>query len=133
MKRILVAFDGDEPSRRALEQGAELARAFDAEIGVVSVTPWSRGRFGTDPWDDRTVHAAALRSARDWLAERGFRPHLYSPAGDPAQAVTEVAQGQGFDTIVVGTRGLGPVGRLLQGSVSEKLATDAAVTVVVAR
>ena len=133
MKRILVAFDGEEPSCRALEQGAELARAFHAEIGVVSVTPWSQGRFGIDPWSDAQVHAAALRSARDWLAERGFWPRLYSPAGDPAESVTEVAEAEGFDTIVVGCRGLDPVRRFLHGSVSEQLATDARVTVVVAR
>jgi nucleotide-binding universal stress UspA family protein len=133
MKRILVAFDGHESSQYALEQGAELARAFNAEIGVVSVTPWSGGRGGGDPWDDREAHATALRSARDWLAERGFRPDLYAPSGDPAESVTEVAGRQGFDTIVVGTRGLGPVGRFLQRSVSAQLATDAGVTVVVAR
>lgn len=133
MKRILVAFDGHECSQRALEQGAELARAFNAEIGVVSVTPRRTGHVGTDPWDDREAHARALRSARDWLTERGFRPNLYAPAGDPAESVTEVAERQGFDTIVVGSRGLGLVGRSLERSVSAQLATDASVTVVVAR
>ena len=38
MKRILIAYDGDEPARRALERGAELAQAFGAELGVVSVS-----------------------------------------------------------------------------------------------
>ena len=39
MNKILVAYDGSEPAHRALERGAELAEAFGAELGVVSVTP----------------------------------------------------------------------------------------------
>ncbi len=68
MKKILVAYDGDEPAHRALERGAELAQAFGAELGVVSVTPWRRGRFPTDVWDDAEAHARALKSA-ERLAE----------------------------------------------------------------
>ena len=37
------------------------------------------------------------------------------------------------DVVVVGTRGLGALGRTLQGSVSEHVATHAKATVVVAR
>ena len=38
-----------------------------------------------------------------------------------------------FDTIVVGSRGLGAVFRLLRGSVSEHVAIHANTTVVIAR
>ena len=33
MKKILLAYDGGEPARRALEQTIELATAFDAAVG----------------------------------------------------------------------------------------------------
>lgn len=39
----------------------------------------------------------------------------------------------GGDTVVIGTRGLGAIGRMLQGSVSEHVATHASTTAVVAR
>jgi nucleotide-binding universal stress UspA family protein len=133
MKKILVAYDGDEPAHRALEQGAELALAFGAELGVVSVTPWRRGRFPTDVWDDAEVHRDALESANDWLSQRGLSATLLSPAGDPGKMIETVAEAGDFDTIIVGTRGLGLFGRFLQGSVSEHLATNAKATVVVAR
>jgi nucleotide-binding universal stress UspA family protein len=133
MKRILVAYDGEDPAQIALAQAAELAGAFDAELGVISVTPWRRGRVPVDPWDDAEVHARALKQASSWLGTRGLAARLYSPAGDPGRSIREVAERDGFDTIVVGSRGLGPVGRFMQGSVSEQLATDAKVTVVVAR
>jgi nucleotide-binding universal stress UspA family protein len=133
MKKILIAFDGGEPAHRALERGAELARAFGSDLAVISVTPWRSGRFPTDPWDDAEAHAKALKSADDWLSQRGLSAELFSPAGDPGQTIETVADAGAFDTIVVGTRGLGAVGRFIQGSVSERLATNAKATVVIAR
>lgn len=133
MKKILVAYDGDEPAQRALERGADLAQAFGADLAVISVTPWRRGRVPIDPWDDAEVHAAALSSAAEWLSDRGLAAELLSPAGDPAQTIEDVAKAGDFDTIVVGSRGLGPVGRFMQGSVSEHVATNAKASVVIAR
>jgi nucleotide-binding universal stress UspA family protein len=133
MKKILIAFDGGEPAHRALERGAELARAFGSDLAVISVTPWRSGRFPTDPWDDAEAHAKALKSADDWLSQRGLSAELFSPAGDPGQTIETVADAGAFDTIVVGTRGLGAVGRFMQGSVSERLATNEKATVVIAR
>ena len=107
--------------------------AFGAELGVVSVTPWRGGRFPTDVWDDAEVHAKLLKSASDWLSQRGLSATLLSPAGDPGKTIETVAEAGDFDTIIVGTRGLGAVGRFMQGSVSEHLATNAKATVVIAR
>jgi nucleotide-binding universal stress UspA family protein len=133
MKRILVAYDGDEPAHRALERGAELAEAFGAELGVVSVTPWRDGRLPGHVWDDAEVHANALKSASDWLSRNGLSATLLSPAGDPGKTIETVAEAGDFDTIVVGTRGVGSIGRFMQGSVSEHLATNSKATVVIAR
>ena len=133
MDRILIAYDGGEPADRALERGAALAQAFGSELAVISVTPWRSGRFPTDPWDEAEAHAAIQKSADGWLGQRGLSAELLSPAGDPGQTIETVAAAGDFDTIVVGTRDLGPVGRFLQPSVSEHLATQAKSTVVIAR
>jgi len=133
MKKILVAYDGGEPARRALDLAADLAHKFEAEVGVVSVVPYRRGRSPIDPWDDRAVHAAELAEARKFLAIRGITPVLHEPAGDPAHTIEEVAEVHGYDLVVVGSRGLGGLGRALQGSVSEHVATHSTATVVVAR
>ena len=133
MKKILVAFDGGEPARRALDLAADLADKFHSEVGVVSVVPYHPGRSPIDPWDDRSVHMAELAEARTYLAARGITAILHEPAGDPARSIEQVAEMHGYDTVVVGSRGLGALGRALQGSVSEHVATHAAATVVVAR
>ncbi len=133
MNKILLAYDGGEPARRALEQTIELARSFNAEVGVISVVPVRPGRAPIDPWDDRTVHAEELLEARRLLREAGIEPVLIEPGGDPARTIERIAEERGFDTIVMGSRGLGAVARTLQGSVFEHVAANARATVVVAR
>ncbi len=133
MNKILLAYDGGEPARRALDQTVELAKRFEATVGVISVVPVRPGRAPMDPWDDRTVHAEELLEARKLLREAGIEAELLEPGGDPAKTIERMADERGYDTIVIGTRGLGALGRMLQGSVSEHVATNAHVTVVVAR
>jgi len=133
MKRILLAYDGTEHARRALEIAADLAKRYEAPLSVVSVVPIHAGRAPIDPWDDPDSHAAQLREAHQLLAPFGIEAELLEPAGDPAAAIERVAEAGGFDTIVVGSRGLGTFGRMLQGSVSEHVATHARATVVIAR
>lgn len=133
MKKILLAYDGGEPAKRALEQTVELATHFEAEVGVISVVPVRPGRAPIDPWDDRTVHAEELLEARRALREAGIEAEMLEPGGDVAKTIERVADERGYDTIVVGARGLGSLAKVLQGSVSEHVATHAKSTVVVAR
>jgi nucleotide-binding universal stress UspA family protein len=131
MKRILVAYDGSEPARRALDTTIELAKASDGLVTVVSVVPVHPGRVPIDPWDDPRVHALELREAVQILAARGVTAEYIQPSGDPARKIEQLADEGGFDTIVLGSRGLGAVSRFLQGSVSEHVATHASATVVI--
>ena len=133
MKNILVAYDGGEPARRALETGIELVKQFGGNLGIVSVIPVHPGRMGMDPWDDKTVHDRQLDDARHLAASRGVVAEILEPAGEPADAIERVAESGHFDTIVVGTRGQGWLARVLQGSVSSHVATHSTATVIVAR
>jgi nucleotide-binding universal stress UspA family protein len=133
MKKILVAYDGGDPARRAIDLASELARVFEATISVVSVVPVHPGRVPIDPWDDTSVHAQELLEARRVLREKGLEAELIEPSGDPARTIERIAEEGAYDMIVVGSRGLSGVGRVLQGSVSEHIATHAKATVVIAR
>ena len=133
MKRILVAYDGGEPGRKALDTAVEMAKGLGAVVSVVSVVPVHPGRVPIDPWDDQNVHAAKLQEAKGILAEAGVKADYLEPAGDPARTIEALVDDLGYDTVVVGSRGLGALSRVLQGSVSEHLATHAHATVVIAR
>jgi nucleotide-binding universal stress UspA family protein len=131
--KILVAYDGTPAAHTALTTTISLAQAFEASVGVISVVPFHAGKVPVDPWDDRPVHDAQLRTARKLLVEAGIEPTLLEPAGDPAVAIEQAAEQGGYDTIVIGSRGLGALGRFFSGSVSEHVATHAKATVIVAR
>jgi nucleotide-binding universal stress UspA family protein len=133
MKKILLAYDGGEPAHKALDLTITFAKLLDAEVGVISVVPVHPGRVPVDPWDDRTVHAEELLEARNALREAGIEATLIEPSGDPAKIIERVAEEHDYDTIVIGSRGLGAIARALQGSVSEHVAANAHATVVVAR
>ncbi|HLX34818.1 MAG TPA: universal stress protein [Candidatus Limnocylindrales bacterium] len=133
MKRILVAFDGGEPATHALHNAIDLAKKFGGEIGVVSVIPFHPSRFPVDPWDDRDVHTRELADARDILREEGMTAEFIEPYGDPARTIERIVEEGGYDTVIVGSRGLGPISRFFRGSVSEHVATHTEATVVIAR
>lgn len=133
MKRILLAYDGSEPAKRALTRTIQLATAFSSHVGVISVVPFRPGRNAVDPWDDRTIHADELLEARTILRQAGIEPELYEPGGDPARMIEQLARDEGYDTIIMGTRQLSGVARAISGSVSEHVATHASSTVVITR
>ena len=133
MQRILLAYDGGEPAQKALAMAADLAKHYGATITVVSVVPVHPGRTPIDPWDDREVHQRELLDAAAKLREMGIEAELVESSGDPAKTIERIAAERDVDAVIVGARGLGTLERMLQGSVSEHVATHAPTTVIVAR
>jgi nucleotide-binding universal stress UspA family protein len=133
MKHILLAYDGEGPARRALDTAIDLAKGRDVDVTVVSVVPFRLGRDLEDAWADDADHADALIEATDALQAQGIPAKVLEPWGDPAATIERIADEGHYDTIVIGSRNLGPVERFLRGSVSEHVATHAEATVVVAR
>jgi nucleotide-binding universal stress UspA family protein len=131
--KILLAYDGGEPAHRALDLAADFAEKLGATVTVVSVVPVHPGRVPIDPWDDTPVHASQLAEAKQLLLARGIEAAFIERSGDPARTIEQIAQDDGYDMVVVGSRHLGAVSRVLQGSVSEHVATHAPATVVIAR
>jgi len=131
--KILLGYDAGTPARRALDLAADISKRFDAKLAVISVIPVHSGRVPVDPWDDASVHATQLLEAKRLLVGLGIEPVLIEQAGDPAVTIERAAEEGGYDMVIVGSRGLGVVSRVLQGSVSEHVATHATATVVVAR
>ncbi len=131
MRRILVAYDGSDPARRALLRAAELSLAMGATVTVLNVAPAHADRAAVDIWSDEQARSRVLGEATRLLAEQGVSSNVLERAGDPGPAIVQAADQGGFDTIIVGSRGLGVAARLVLGSVSEYVATHARATVVV--
>jgi nucleotide-binding universal stress UspA family protein len=135
MKKIVLGYDDTDPSKRALDRAAQLTKAFDSELTVLSVAPvmLSAGRSAgpLDPTDMPEKHQEELAHARDYLDAEGVSATFQAAVGEPADTIVEVAQDRGADLIVVGTRDHNFAGRLFGQSVSESVAHKARVDVMI--
>ena len=121
MNTILVAYDDSEQSRRALDRAASIAEKFGSTVLVTSIVPLlhsspksaaSLYHSSTDPEED-VDHAHAT------LEKRGIDAETVTATGDPASAIAKLAAERNVDLVVVGTRELGTMRRLLGQSVSQ--------------
>jgi nucleotide-binding universal stress UspA family protein len=122
---IVVGFDDTPEAQRALERVAQLAGAFNSKVIVTSVAPVVAGVGRTagpvDPADPPVEHARELTQAREYLEGAGVAAEYVPAVGYPADTIIELAHERSADLIVVGTRELGMVKRLLGQSVSESV------------
>ena len=137
MQKILVATDGSENSRFALEEALELAQPTSAAVTIVYVRHAPPAVLG-DPFYQRSL-TAELRRANEAVTVAAAVAHTAGVEtetevleGDPAEQIVELASLRDVDLIVVGSRGLGPVAGTLLGSVSREVLRHADRPVLVA-
>ena len=132
---ILAAFDGSEPSERALRLGCELARQFGAGLHIVHaaevehVIVASHPGVGAIPARDELYLAAGeetLATAKNIAMEEGVEVASAKLAQGPApHIILAELEAVGADLLVMGRQGRGALERLLLGSVSRQVTSDA--------
>lgn len=144
MKTILAGYDGTSSAEHALTRVAELARAFESKVLVVSVSApeplaTTPGAFGLMPYYPVDIGEAATEHLQDehraqveaFFAGKGLPVEFVGAVGQPAEEIVELAEQHGADLIVVGTREAGFLERLLGGSVSQGVARRARCDVLI--
>lgn len=139
IRKILVPVDGSESSRKAVEMSIAIARAAEAHLTILEVVE----EFGPLPGYYEAAPAGTDRVK--WISEQRFEkvhPILDNAGvqwdrqvreGYAADVIVEIAEEGNYDMIVIGSRGLGAVGRFLIGSVSDKVVHHAPCSVTVVR
>jgi len=133
MKKILVGFDGSDGSRDALRLGNAFAELEGAKLIVAAVFS-----FDPLPVQAKTTFAEAEAeyfkqrfSETEGQLGHGFDSRPVSWVS-PAKALNDIAEDEQIDLIVIGSTHRGSVGRVLPGSVGERLLHGAPCAVAVA-
>ena len=125
-KRILIAFDGSEHSKRAAQLAGEFARKQDkAELWLVCVMtlmPITLGEpYITEVMDQLTSAGEELMQDAKKIIGDGITIHEELMYGSPAESILEVEKTQNCDLIIMGTRGMSGLQNLLLGSQVNKV------------
>ena len=123
-KRLLLAFDGSVHSRKALTYAMRMAEVLHAELWILhAYAPITSSSLLDDVdefLDQEKTKALRIMSPAMQNAERhGVVVHPAIVEGPPAEAIVRVAAEQDCDLIIMGRRGLSPMGQTLLGSVSD--------------
>ena len=133
-KVIIWATDGSSGAEQALAYAKGLAQADGARLVVVHVNEFAAGRAaGPVNFNEDKVQAAIGKQVAD-LKQEGLDARLQLAdvmAGGAAHVIAEIADKEGADLIVAGTRGHGPLSGLLLGSVTHRLVQIAHCPVLV--
>jgi nucleotide-binding universal stress UspA family protein len=140
---IVVGTDGSDTADRTVRVAIDMAKMHASALHVVTayspVVPTlsaeEREALGDLLWmaspgelAERLVADAAARAASS-----GVEVETHVRTGDPANALIEVAESQGADVILVGSKGLTSPVRFLLGSVPSKIVHHAPCDVLVVR
>ena len=130
---IVVGTDGTEHGTKAVIAAIELAATNpDAKLHIVmAFHPLSTRELAAVsaelPEEYRSIlHSrypaeSTLGEARRLTEAHGVDATFHEVDDDPTDAILGLVADVGADLVVVGTRGLGPAGRVMHGSVSTKL------------
>lgn len=140
--KMLLATDGSEYSRLALEKAADLAAATGSDVLVLAVSQLvNLGTVGPMVYAPESAFEVPtkeesegiLQEAAEYLDARGVRNKTLRCIGQPAEAILHTAEEEHVDLIVLGSHGRTGLQRFLLGSVSNQVVSHSPVSVLVAR
>ncbi|MDW8084553.1 MAG: universal stress protein [Candidatus Caldarchaeum sp.] len=144
-KKVLVAVDGSEYSRRAAAVAVGLCQAFRAGLVVVHVVqqpPYLFAAAGVPPAALKQFFEDARNEGKKYVDEvlqmagaAGVQAdgEILEKAPSVVEAIADYASKKGVDLIVTGTRGLSGFKKLVVGSVASGVVSHAPCSVLVVK
>jgi len=149
MGKLLVAVDGSEPSKRAINLAFDLAKKFNSKVYVLHVID-SRAandlsmpelnlfskpgeEFSISREENEFVDKVCeqlLDPAEKILAKAGIDVETVCASGHPADQILDAAKKYKVDAVIMGNRGRGMFSKAMMGSVSSKVCNHAETTCI---
>ena len=146
MKKMLVAYDGSDASKKAVDMVLKCANKED-EIILLTVVPAELSESSFTKMLLPTIDLSnfvksgsfkdkAKESLNKIVKEIGYsvkKVTVVVESGDPADEILITAKKYESDIIILGYKGYGKEGRFLLGSVTDKVVRHASISVLVVR
>jgi nucleotide-binding universal stress UspA family protein len=135
--KILLAYDGSEPAKKAFVRCLEMATCFKAQLSIVAVI--RPPEFAEDVETEAILETARshfdqeLAKLQARARASGISAAIHIRVGHPAEQIIAAAEKWQADMIVTGHRGRGLFERWLLGSVSKLVIAYARCAVLVIR
>lgn len=142
-KKILVPFDNSSQALSAVQHALKLAFVSKATVTLFHVVQdipvfsdeRTEDRIGIDRNviinESKAKAQAMLDKLKESLSEHDIKIDTSVVVGNPSREVCKKAKIEGYDVIVMGSRGLGKIPGLLMGSVSNRVCRNASCPVIV--
>jgi nucleotide-binding universal stress UspA family protein len=150
IKKILIGIDDSKYAEHAAKYGFEIARKFDAAVGLVNIvepalmppmTPGSDpilgmpaqgvGIDGVDLLDLRKDQSAQIVAQTIKRFAKDVKVTHFTEFGDTADGIITCSKEFKADLIVIGTHNRSGIDRLLMGSVAEHVVRHSDIPVLV--
>jgi nucleotide-binding universal stress UspA family protein len=116
MTVIVVGYSADQFGRAALEHAIAEAKLRGSKLKVINSTE------GESYVDSRFAQSGEVHDVEQRLADCGVEFELSQPVGvDAAEELLKAMDRSDAELLVIGIRHRSPVGKLLMGSVSQRL------------
>ena len=142
--KILACTDGSEHSRKVLQQAALIAKCTNGGVTVINVEdfiphlannwPYHSEEYVKEIEEKNKENAArVIADAEKFFEEQNIQIKTLIKKGHPSETITKVASEGRFDMVVIGSRGLGGLKKLLLGSVSNAVAQGIETNVLIVK
>ncbi|BDI18087.1 hypothetical protein ANSO36C_38890 [Nostoc cf. commune SO-36] len=138
LNSVLVALDGSEISERVIQALDNLALSKDSKVIFCHVfpTPESEMELPADrpqPESPTFSYFQIEKQLQSYQEKLSLTSELELVTGDPAEEIIRLANIYKTDLIIIGSRGLMGMKRIVQGSVSSQVVEEAYCSVLVVK
>ncbi|MCY8214739.1 universal stress protein [Bacillus haynesii] len=126
-KKILIAVDGSAHSERSADHAINMAKLVpEAEVELIYVLDYSKSksevlhRASLEELENARINK--LKNVEEKFKTANVSYQITMKHGEPGPTIVSYANDNGFDMVIVGSRGLNSLQEMVLGSVSHKVA-----------
>lgn len=136
--KILVAYDGSEGAKLALEKVVVLAKFASAELHLLAVgriPEYAETVSETEEAKEqaKSFYSKIMEDAADHLKQRELSAKVHIDFGKPADTILRIAEDLAVDLLVLGTHPHSALRRRVLGATADKVIDHAHCSVLVVR